>query len=113
MKIRHDFVTNSSSSSFILAVKNDISYEDFNSFIEELREGLAKHIDGCDWWESNSVDNAVDDAVRLITRCQKYGLNLDGWMAVSGECGNEDSLFGAYIYEGEIPQRDWIKVGLD
>jgi hypothetical protein len=93
MKIRNGFVSNSSSSSFIIAVKNDISEDEkmkiFKKYIEKPYEipcnfdleGLTK-----------------ERVIRSIFGGNLGGnLELEGWSICWGECGTEDGDFLSWL----------------
>jgi len=100
MKIRNGFVSNSSSSSFILAVKSDISKNEkrvlFNKYIKKEYEEAAKE------WSGDEVVPSEEKVIQGIfeSHSSNYlgsGILLDSWLVRGGECGSEDSSFISYL----------------
>lgn len=100
MKIRLGFVSNSSSSSFIIAVKSDISENEKKSLFKNYIEKHYKEACSQDfWWEDEdlpSEDKIICDIFKI-----RFGgnLELDDWIIYWGECGNEGSEdFLSYLF---------------
>ena len=94
MKIRADFVTNSSSSSFIIAVKSDVTEEDAAVFVDKhfaktIKSMLDDFGGGSDEENSQSVRDELIEKIMYAVR-EKYGMKLDGWTVTAGEACSDD-----------------------
>ena len=128
-KIRLSHVTNSSSSSFIIARRNDIRESDVvNLIIDKLSDYIKKEINGMDRYDLDYLDDELkvliiqkdyDKAVKLIANelCDRLldtysEMDLGDWKIHSEEFGNEDSFYDNLIYSyGNVLVSDNFKVG--
>ena len=128
-KIRLSHVTNSSSSSFIIARRNDIRESDVvNLIIDKLSDYIKKEINGMDRYDLDYLDDELkvliiqkdyDKAVKLIANelCDRLldtysEMDLGDWKVHSEEFGNEDSFYDNLIYSyGNVLASDNFKVG--
>lgn len=113
MKIKSDFITNSSSSSFVVAIKHGTTRDDLESL---LAGEVYKWMDGQD---SSTIDSVIEDLVLVeeepsdakktqlvleeIVRCMvnisNRPMTIGNWDVQAGECGNEGGdWFGEFLY---------------
>ena len=128
-KIRLGYVKNSSSSSFIIARKNNVKESDVtNLIIEKLSDYIERELKNIDDYDFKYLDDELkvliiqkdyDKAVKLIANeiCDKLldtysEIDLGNWKVHAEEFGNEDSFYDNLIYSyGNVLVSDNFKVG--
>lgn len=131
MRYRTSFVTNSSSSSFVIARKNDIKESDVvNLIIEKLSDDIKIELNGIEYhrYIFDYLDDELkvliiqkdyDKAIKLIANelcnilLDAYSeMDLGDWKVHSEEFGNEDGFYDCLIYDyGHKLISDNFKVG--
>ena len=129
VKIRLGHVTNSSSSSFVIARKNDVTESDVvNIIIEKLSSYIKKELKSIDFYDLEYLDDELkvliiqkdyDKAVKLIANelCDRLldtysEMDFGDWKVHSEEFGNEDDFYNCLIYDyGYKLVSDNFKVG--
>ena len=103
MKIRMDFVTNSSSSSFVIAIntKSSIGERELNKFLIRNRDNIKEF---CRIYGIEDLGKVADDIKKFINYFiyvnQFGGLDISHWKIKSGYCSNEDDDYGSqFIYD--------------
>ena len=128
-KIRLGHVTNSSSSSFVIARKSDIKKLDVvNLIIDKVSDYIKRELKYIDDYDLKYLDDELklliiqkdyDKAVKLIANelCDRLldtysEMDLGDWKVHSEEFGNEDSFYDNLIYSyGYVLVSDNFKVG--
>ena len=130
-KIRMGFVTNSSSSSFIIARKNDVKESDVvNLIIEKLSDNIKRELKDIE--DDRYIFDCLDDELKVLIIQKDYDkavklvanelcdrlldtyseIDLGDWKVHAEEYGNEDSFYDNLIYSyGNILVYDNFKVG--
>lgn len=136
MKIRNSFVTNSSSSSYIVAIKKDIKTDDLladllkiykrnksififyiNKYIKELQDTLVEYLPSeslniIEKSKSNK-EALIDLILPNIVSWLKDGVNseLDSWRVGVVECSSEDGGISSLLYDlGHVINGEYIKL---
>lgn len=130
MKILKGFITNSSSTSFLIAVRADVEKElvlesILDSILEDVRcfvrdtdpDRLEEEFDGCQIQNANPDDTDIKFDHILVAKeiadnlyhHATSGLTLDRWKAFSWEVSNESGVIKSFIYEYGVPNTDYVK----
>lgn len=127
-KMRSGFVTNSSSSSFVIARKSDIRELDVvNLIIDKLSDYIKKELKSLDFYDLRYLDDELkvliiqkdyDKAIKLIANelCDRLldsysEMELGDWKVHTKEFGNEYNFYSRLIYEyGNMIVSDNLKV---
>lgn len=118
MKQKTSFVTNSSSSSFVICIKNDLKQSELaNHLLESVKQFVMEEYNKQEWIDD--VENLSDEAAaKIISQSLaenilydvKDGIEIGEWKVTGGECGNEgNSGLDLFLYECGIKDSDKIK----
>lgn len=101
MKVRSDFVTNSSSSSYIIAKHKDIRQQDIEKFIDDNIKQFASIVEQNNEWykENTTLDEAKKEVVDRIMSMDS-DMEIDNWKISGGEASNESgNIIDMFLYE--------------
>ncbi len=111
MKFRKDFVTNSSSSSFIIATNDNVTEEEIENFIK-INSKQISSVKKSNYLES-SIKDIKENLKTYIRRNNKScNMKLNNWNVSVQEVTNEsDNDLDIIFYELEFKNTENIKFG--
>lgn len=102
MKFRNGFVTNSSSSSFVIAIKKGTTREDIRRELYEIfpLNRLTEWVNR-DWIEAENVDTIIGEVADELHYFANRGsiLEIEQWKIGMMEYSNEEDDVGCFFYD--------------
>ena len=113
MKVRLDHVTNSSSSSFIVAKNKDCTIDEIKKCLNEDMEAIERLYSL--YGDETKYESVVEfrDAIAEYLYNFSAMITIDGWDVSTIWCSNEDGdLVRSYFYYADsLPHTDNLKTG--
>ena len=127
MKIRLDYVTNSSSSSFLVAIRKDINEKRLNEFLDRIEDDVLNYV--INNYHYLSISDEIENHIKnhefekiwplireelkeYLTQKRYSALNIGVWNVFSEEISNEScSLPEILFYDcsRNLQESDYIK----
>ena len=99
MKVRKDYVTNSSSSSYVIAKKDDCTVDEIKSALNTLRGDIKRTLkDYVEDYDDKGIDDFIDETARRLFSTAN-GLRLDDWLVAATTFDNESEAYEGFLYE--------------
>lgn len=104
MKVRSGFVSNSSSSSFIIAIDSRVGSVEIDKFVEHCFEYITRFVAEGGYVEARTEKLAEEIKQELKNEIvwvlnSGTGLALEDWIIFAQEYSNEDYGFSSFMYE--------------
>jgi hypothetical protein len=95
MKVRTGFVSNSSSSSFVLAIKKDITTSEKNDIFSKYFKNIIKSISEEGYSDPIPEISEIYNNIFMASE----GIDLGDWIVTGGECSSESGFISMLLYE--------------
>jgi len=115
MKVRSGFVSNSSSSSFVIAINTKVGSVEIDKFVEHCLEYITRFVAEGGYVEARAeklVEEFKQDLANEIVWLLNSGtgLALEDWQVFAYEYSDEDGGFSSFMYEcAELLNTELIK----
>lgn len=99
MKIRRDYVTNSSSSSFIIAIHKDCTTQEVRDNVSKCRKDIESLLDMYDReYDDATVEQLIEEIVDELMSHYNT-MELGDWQVSAEEYSSDSDEVGAFIYD--------------